>query len=59
MNISRALYKAARLSRDVHAVKRTVETGDLGYVGRRARNKLVGRALARGGVWRALWGSWK
>ena len=29
-----------------------------GYVTRRARNTTVGRALARPGVWRRLWGRW-
>lgn len=49
------LYRAARLSSDVRAVERTAETGDPSYVERRVKNKLVGRALGRSGVWRKLW----
>jgi hypothetical protein len=50
------LYRAARVSRDVRAVERTVETGDPTYVARRVKNRIVGRALGRAGVWRRLWG---
>jgi len=56
MRLSRLLYRAARTSRDVEAIAKTAETGNPEYVARRARNKLVGRTLARLGVWRTLWG---
>ena len=49
------LYKAARVSADVHAVEKTVQTGDPKYVARRAKNKVVGRSLGKAGVWRKLW----
>jgi len=56
MRLSRFLYRAARTSRDVEAIAETAETGSPKYVARRAKNKLVGRALARVGFWRKLWG---
>jgi len=37
---------------------RTVETGSPSYALRRVRNIAVGRTLARGGVWRTIWGKW-
>jgi hypothetical protein len=42
------LYRAARLSASGRAVR-------TGHVGRRAKNVIVGRTLARAGVWRRLW----
>ena len=51
MNVSRALYVLARLSRDVGALS----SGSPSRVGRRARNRVVGRLLARAGFWRRLW----
>lgn len=48
MGITRALFKAARLSADARAVSR-------GRAGQRVTNRLVGRALARAGFWRRLW----
>jgi len=42
------LYRAARLSASGRAVRK-------GYVGRRAKNIVVGRTLGRAGVWRRLW----
>jgi hypothetical protein len=49
------LYEAARLSRDVRAVERSAQTGDPTYIERRVKNKIVGRALGKAGVWRRLW----
>jgi hypothetical protein len=48
MSLTSSLYRAARLSADARAVKR-------GRVPRRVKNKMVGRSLARAGVWRFLW----
>lgn len=42
------LYKAARLSASGRAVRK-------GYVPRRVKNIVVGRALGRAGLWRRLW----
>ncbi len=55
MRLSRFLYRAARISRDLEAVEKSAATGNPEYVARRAKNKLVGRALARMGFWRRLW----
>ncbi|WP_249009354.1 hypothetical protein [Conexibacter sp. DBS9H8] len=49
------LYRAARLSSDVHAVERSLETGDPTYAARRVKNIVVGRSLGKAGVWRRLW----
>lgn len=46
------MYRAARLANDVS----TVASGNPHRIARRARNKIVGRALGRAGIWRALWG---
>jgi muconolactone delta-isomerase len=45
------LYAAARLANDVS----TLASGDPQRMARRARNKIVGRALGRAGLWRLLW----
>lgn len=42
------LYRLARLSATARAVRE-------GRTGRRAKNILIGRALARAGFWRRLW----
>jgi hypothetical protein len=46
------LYRTARLANDVSALA----SGKPHRIARRARNRVVGRALARGGFWRMLWG---
>ena len=48
MTLTNLLFKAARAS----ATGRAVRTG---HAGRRAKNIVVGRALARAGFWRQLW----
>jgi hypothetical protein len=51
------LYKLARRSADVDAVERSLETGSMKPIERRALNRAKGRALARVGFWRRLWRS--
>ncbi len=51
MSLSSFLYRAARVSRDIEAVS----SGNPKRITRRAKNKLIGRALGRAGVWRRLW----
>ncbi len=46
-----ALYRAARLANDASVLT----SGNPRRIARRAKNKIVGRALARAGVWRMLW----
>jgi hypothetical protein len=46
------LYRTARLANDVSVLA----SGNPHRMARRARNKIVGRAIARGGFWRLLWG---
>jgi muconolactone delta-isomerase len=45
------LYRTARMANDVS----TLASGNPHRIARRAKNKIVGRALARAGIWRALW----
>jgi hypothetical protein len=45
------MYAAARLANDIS----TLASGDPRRIARRAKNKIVGRALGRAGLWRMLW----
>jgi hypothetical protein len=45
------MYAAARLANDLS----TLASGDPRRIARRAKNKIVGRALGRAGLWRLLW----
>lgn len=45
------LYRTARLANDVS----TLASGDPHRIARRAKNKIIGRALGLAGIWRALW----
>jgi hypothetical protein len=47
----RSFYGWARLLNDLS----TVLSGNPKRIGRRAKNKVVGRALGRTGFWRWLW----
>jgi hypothetical protein len=51
MNLTSWLYRLARLSADARAVS----SADPKKLTRRAKNKLVGRGMARAGLWRRLW----
>ena len=46
-----SLYRTARLANDVSVLT----SGNPRRITRRAKNKIVGRALARAGIWRLLW----
>jgi hypothetical protein len=46
-----SLYRAARLANDVSVLA----SGNPKRITRRAKNKILGRALGRAGVWRMLW----
>jgi hypothetical protein len=45
------MYAAARLTNDIS----TLASGDPRRIARRAKNKIIGRALGRAGLWRLLW----
>jgi hypothetical protein len=45
------MYAAARLANDVS----TLASGNPHRIARRAKNKIVSRALGRAGLWRLLW----
>jgi hypothetical protein len=51
MSLRSNLYRSARIVGDVQAVA----SGNPKRITRRAKNKLVGRALGRSGLWRFLW----
>jgi len=46
-----SLYRVARTANTISAMS----SGNPGRMGRRASNIIIGRSLARAGVWRALW----
>jgi len=52
LNVTGFLYRAARLSNDMG----TIASGKPSRIARRAKNKILGRILARLGFWRFLWG---
>ena len=45
------MYAAARLANDLS----TLASGVPRRIARRAKNKIIGRALGRAGLWRLLW----
>lgn len=45
------MYSAARLANDVS----TLASGNPERIARRAKNKILGRAVGRMGLWRLLW----
>jgi hypothetical protein len=47
----RSLYRSARIANEIE----TLASGNPKRITRRAKNKLVGRALGRSGFWRFLW----
>ena len=51
MKLSRMLFRAARVSRDLEVVS----GGKPRRVARRVKDRVVGRALAKAGFWRWLW----
>ena len=51
MSLRSSLYRSARLLGDVQAVA----SGNPKRLTRRAKNKVLGRALGRAGFWRSLW----
>jgi hypothetical protein len=46
------LYQTARLANDVSAII----SGNPHRMARRVKNRIVGRAMVRTGLWRLLWG---
>jgi len=51
MGLVNTLFRLARLSADIKAVA----SGNPKRMGRRAKNKVVGRSLGKAGFWRRLW----
>ena len=51
MGITSTLFKLARMSADMKALA----SGDPRRIARRGKNKLLGRTLTKGGIWRRLW----
>jgi hypothetical protein len=52
VSLSRDLYRAARLQRDLEVLA----SGDPNRIARRIRNRMISRILGRAGVWRFLYG---
>ena len=46
------MYRAARVANDISVLA----SGDPTRIARRAKNKILGRALGRAGIWKLLWG---
>ena len=51
MSLASALFRLARLAADAGAAF----SGSSSKMGRRAKNKGVGRLLGKAGIWRSLW----
>ena len=45
------MYRAARMANDISVLA----SGDPHRIMRRAKNKIIGRAMARAGIWRMLY----
>jgi pyruvate/2-oxoglutarate dehydrogenase complex dihydrolipoamide dehydrogenase (E3) component len=45
----------ARLAASGRAVRKSMATGAFKPVARREKNVIIGRSMARAGVWRAIW----
>jgi hypothetical protein len=54
-SLTAILFKLARASADARAVRRSIETGSLKPLERRARNRYKGRLLRKAGLWGWLW----
>lgn len=52
MRLSKLLYSGTKVSRDTEILL----SGNPRRIFRRIKNKIVGRALARIGFWKMLWG---
>lgn len=50
-SLTSILFKSARTMDDIE----TLASGNPKRIARRVKNKVVGRALGRGGFWRWLW----
>jgi hypothetical protein len=46
-----SLYRTARMANDISVLA----SGNPRRITRRAKNKILGRALGRAGLWRLLW----
>ena len=47
MKLTDALYRAARFSADVRAVRRSIQTGSPSPIAKRLANKAIGRHIVR------------
>ena len=50
-SLASLLFRTARQVDDVEALA----SGDPARIARRAKNRLLGRALGKAGIWRRLW----